>query len=85
MNWIQGTMEAQIDRQLSDLALAVRRWENKMQSLIAKGISFRRAAYIVDGSPLGKATTKRVKLWFIRRRNQDRKVEARLKRLGESK
>lgn len=83
MNFVlQGILEAQIDNDLKAISDGLRAWSLKMGRLMAQGNSRKRAAYIVDGSPLGAPTRKRVNLWFIRRRNSDRALTRRLNRLA---
>jgi hypothetical protein len=82
---LQGSLEAQIDNDLKAISDGLRAWGIKMCRYMAQGYSLKRAAYIVDGSPLGVATRKRVNLWLIRRRNSDRALERRLKQLRSSR
>lgn len=78
---LQGTLEAQIDNDLKAISDGLKEWSLKMARLIAQGYSLKRAAYIVDGAPLGAPTRKRINLWLIRRRNSDRAPTRRLNQL----
>ena len=82
---LQGTLEAHIDNELEAISDGLRAWSLKMARLMVRGYSMKRAAYIVDGSPLGAPTRKRVNLWFIRRRNSDRALTRRLNQLESSR
>lgn len=84
MNFVlQGSLEAQIDNDLKAISDGLRAWGAKMDRLMAQGYSLKRAAYVVDGSPLGVPTRKRVNLWLIRRRNSDRALTFRLNQLAK--
>lgn len=81
---LQGSLQAQIDNDLKAISDGLRAWSIKIGRLTAQGNSLKRAAYIVDGSPLGVPTRKRVNLWLIRRRNSDRALILKLNRLAKA-